>query len=214
MAGLLNLLQAFGLSTASGLNAYVPLLTVGLLARYTDLIHLNPPYDLLTHPLVLGLLAVLALLDFVADKVPVVDHAVHVAGLVVHPIAGAILFLAASGDAGTVHPVLAAACGVVLAGGTHTARMAARPVATATTAGAANPVVSFAEDVVSLLLSVLAVLIPVLAFLLILLLAVPAVLLLRRRRRRARAAAPRSCLPAATRASDRRWRGRGSRSAG
>ena len=189
MGGLLHLLQAFGLSTASGLNAYVPLLTVGLLARFTGLIHLYPPYDVLTHPLVLGLLAVLALLDFVADKVPLVDHALHVAGLVIHPAAGAVLFLAASGEVGTVHPVLAAACGVLLAGGTHTARMAARPAATATTAGLANPVVSFVEDVVSLLLSVLAVVIPVLAFLLILLLALPAVLLLLRRRR-ARAGAP------------------------
>jgi hypothetical protein len=184
MGGMTDLLRAFGLSTASGLNAYVPLLTVGLLARYTNLIHLNPPYDALTHPVVLILLAVLAVLDFIADKVPAVDHVLHLVGLVIHPIAGAILFLAASSDAGAVHPVLAAVCGIILAGGTHAARMVTRPVSTATTAGLANPVLSFCEDVVSLFLSVLAVIVPVLAALLLLLCIAVLVLRFRRRWRR------------------------------
>lgn len=190
MDAVTGLLRAFGLSTASGLNAYVPLLAVGLLARYTGLIHLNPPYDVLTHPAVLVVLAVLAILDFVADKVPAVDHALHLVGLVIHPIAGAILFLAASGDAGSVHPVLAAVCGLLLAGSTHAARTAARPVATVTTAGVANPFVSLLEDVVSLVLSVLSVVVPVVAAALVLLLAVAAFLLIRRLRRRRAAAVP------------------------
>src|ERR1700720_2789117 len=135
MGALVNLLQALGLSTASGLNAYVPLLVVGLLARSTGLIHLNPPSAVLAHAAVLAVLALVAALDFVADKVPAVDHALHVAGLVIHPVAGAVLFLAADGDAGTVHPVLAAVCGLLLAGGTHVGRMAVRPASTAATGG-------------------------------------------------------------------------------
>jgi hypothetical protein len=190
MGGIINLLQAFGLSTASGLNAYVPLLTLGLLARFTNLVHLNSPYDVLTHPVVLAVLAVLALLDFIADKIPAVDHALHLVGLLIHPIAGAILFLAASSDAGAVHPVLAAVCGLLLGGATHAARMTARPAATVTTAGAANPAVSFLEDVVSLLLSVLAVVVPILAALLILFLAGGLFLFFRRWRRRGRPAGP------------------------
>jgi hypothetical protein len=51
-----------------------------------------------------------------------------------------------------VHPVLAALCGLALAGGTHGARAAVRPAATAATAGLANPVVSFLEDTVALAL--------------------------------------------------------------
>src|SRR5437660_3918316 len=152
MGPLVNLLQALGLSTASGLNAYVPLLVVGLLARYTGLIHLNPPYDVLSHAAVLAVLALVAALDFLADKVPAVDHALHVAGLVIHPVAGAILFLAASSETGDVHPALAAVCGLLLAGGAHAARMGARPLSTATTGGVGNPVLSFLEDLVALLL--------------------------------------------------------------
>jgi len=164
-----GLLSTIGLATATGLNAYLPLLTVGLLARYTDLVTLNPPYDLLSNPAVLILIAILAVLDFVGDKIPAVDHALHLVGLVVHPVAGAIVSLAADSSAGGGHPVLAAACGLILAGGTHGARAAARPAVTLTTAGLANPMVSFIEDIVSLTLAVLAVLLPVLAFALVML---------------------------------------------
>ena len=169
---LTGLLSAFGLATATGLNAYLPLLVLGLLARFTDLVTLNPPYDLLGNPVVLVVLATLAVLDFAADKIPGVDHALHVAGLVIHPVAGAIVSLAAATPGGDVHPALAAVCGLALAGGTHGARAAARPVATATTAGLANPVVSFLEDVLSLVLAVLAVLLPALACLLVVLVVV------------------------------------------
>ena len=158
-----GLLSAFGLATATGLNAYLPLLTLGLLARWTNLVTLHPPYDLLSHPAVLTAIATLAACDFIGDKIPVADHALHVAGLAIHPAAGALVALAANSSAGEVHPMLAAVCGLVLAGGTHGARAAARPVATATTGGLANPVVSFVEDVTALTLAILAVLVPVLA---------------------------------------------------
>jgi hypothetical protein len=180
MDAITSLLSALGLSTAAGLNAYIPMLVVGLLSRYTDLIHLGRPFDALENPLVLLVIAVLALLDFIGDKIPAVDHTLHAVGLIVAPIAGAIVAMAASSDAGSVSPILAAICGVVLAGITHTARASARPLATATTAGVANPVISFFEDVVSATLSFLAILVPVFAFLLVILFAFLMVLLFRR----------------------------------
>jgi hypothetical protein len=184
MTGIVNLLSAFGLSTAAGLNAYLPLLVVGLLARYTDLLQLSKPFDALENPIVLLVIAVLALLDFIGDKIPAVDHTLHAVGLVVAPVAGAILFMAANSATGSVNPILAAICGVLVAGGTHTARASARPIATATTAGIANPVLSFFEDVVSLVLSVLAIILPVLAFVLVVIFAILMVMLFRRVTRR------------------------------
>lgn len=180
MSAIANLLSAFGLSTAAGLNAYLPLLVVGLLGRYTNLIHLSQPFDALSHPIVLLIVAVLALLDFVGDKIPAVDHALHAVGLVVAPIAGAILFMATSGGDGSVNPLLAAISGVIIAGGTHSARATARPLATVSTAGIANPIISFFEDVVSLVLSLLAILVPALAFLLVIFFAILMFMLLRR----------------------------------
>jgi hypothetical protein len=184
MAGLTSLFQAFGLSTAAGLNAYLPLLIVGLVARYTNLIHLNEPFSLLSHPVVLLVIAVLALLDFVGDKIPAVDHTLHAAGLIIAPVAGAILFMAVNGQTGSVSPLLAALCGVILAGGTHSARATARPLATVSTAGIANPVISFFEDVTSLALSVVAILLPALAFILVVIFIILMVMLFRRLRRR------------------------------
>jgi hypothetical protein len=180
MTALVNFLSAFGLSTAAGLNAYLPLLTVGLVARYTNLIHLEGAYALLTNPVVLLIIAVLALLDFIGDKIPAVDHALHAVGLVIAPIAGAILFLSTNSSAGSVSPLVAAICGIVIAAGTHSARASARPLATVTTAGIANPVISFFEDVTSLVLSILAILVPVLAFLLVVFFAVLMIMLFRR----------------------------------
>jgi Domain of unknown function (DUF4126) len=180
MTALVNFLSAFGLSTAAGLNAYLPLLTVGLVARYTNLIHLEGTYALLTNPVVLLIIAVLALVDFIGDKIPAVDHALHAVGLVIAPIAGAILFMSTNSSAGSVSPLLAAICGIVIAAGAHSARASARPLATITTGGIANPVISFFEDVISLVLSVLAILVPVLAFLLVLFFAVLMFMLFRR----------------------------------
>ncbi|WP_019585480.1 DUF4126 domain-containing protein [Deinococcus apachensis] len=156
-----GLLSSLGLSGAAGLNAYIPLLVVGLLSR-SGVLHLSAPYDLLGNPWVLLGVGVLGLLDFVGDKIPGVDHALHLVGGVVNAAAGAVLFTAQAGIA-DVPPALSLALGLLVAGGVHTTRAAIRPLATATTGGLANPVVSTAEDGASLTLSLLAVFAPLLA---------------------------------------------------
>ncbi|WP_376789443.1 DUF4126 domain-containing protein [Thermoflexus sp.] len=103
------LLSAFGLATAAGLNAHIPLLVVALLARFTDGIRLAPPYDALTHPAILGLLAALALVEFLADQIPAVDAANDVLQTFVRPVAGAIRFAAQTGTIRDLHPILALA---------------------------------------------------------------------------------------------------------
>lgn len=164
MGAILNLFSAFGLSSAAGLNAYLPLLIVGLITRYTDLWQLQAPYDVLASPVALIILAVLAAVDFLADKIPVVDHVAHVVGMIVHPVAGAILFASQANVLTNVHPVVAMVAGLTVAGSLHASRAAIRPVATATTGGIANPILSFIEDLASLVLSVLAIFVPLLAF--------------------------------------------------
>lgn len=164
-----HLLSAFGLSSAAGLNAYIPLLLVGVLGRF-GYVTLEGPYAQLAGTPVLAVLSVLALVDFVADKIPAVDHIVHVVGALVHPVAGAIVFASQNSLINDVHPAVALAAGFVLAGGFHATRAAVRPVATATTAGVGNPVISFAEDVISFLLSLLALLAPLIALVLLLVL--------------------------------------------
>jgi len=54
MEALLGIFSAFGLSASAGLNAYIPLLVVALMARFTHYIKLNPPYDVLTNWWIIG----------------------------------------------------------------------------------------------------------------------------------------------------------------
>lgn len=170
MDSLLALATGLGLSTAAGLNAYLPLLTIGVLSRL-GLISLADPFSLLSHPLVLLIIAALAVLDFAGDKIPAVDSALHAAGLVIAPIAGAILALAANSHVAQIHPIVVAVAGIIAALGTHAARGTVRPVVTAATAGTANPVISLVEDGTSLVISVLAIFLPVLAIVVVLVLA-------------------------------------------
>jgi len=166
---MLGLFTAFGLAAATGLNAYLPLLIVGLLARYTDLIVLKTPWSALAHPVVLVIVGVLLLIEITVDKIPAVDTVNDVIQTVIRPAAGAVLFAASSNIVSDMSPVLGMVCGLFIAGGVHTAKAAARPAVTAGTLGAGNPVVSLAEDAVSGVTTVAAIVAPVvLGFLLLL----------------------------------------------
>jgi len=168
LEALSNIITGFGLSASAGLNAYIPLLIVALLARFTDLIHLSPPYDTLTSGWVIGALAVLVVVEAVVDKIPAVDTVYNIAQTLARPVAGAILFAASTRVIVDVHPVLALICGLFVAGTVHAAKTTIRPVITATTAGAGDPVVSSVEDIVSGTVSVLSIVMPVLAMIFIL----------------------------------------------
>jgi len=176
-----GLLAAFGLAAATGLNAYLPLLIVGLLARYTQFIALKAPWSALTHPVVLVILGVLLAIEITVDKIPAVDTVNDVIQTVIRPAAGAVLFAASGNVISNLSPVLAMVCGLLIAGGVHTAKATARPAVTAGTLGTANPVVSLAEDVVSGVTTFIAVIAPVVLAALALLLVF---WLLRRRQRK------------------------------
>lgn len=166
----LNILSAFGLSASAGLNAYIPLLVVSLLARFTDLITLNKPWDALASCWTIGVLIVLVLVEFFADKVPAVNHINDIIQTLVRPTAGAIVFAASVSTITEIKPVLAIIAGILVAGGVHTVKsVAVRPAVTAATAGAGNVPVSFLEDVVSTAVSVLAVAIPAIVVVVIIL---------------------------------------------
>jgi len=160
---LLGVFSAFGLSASAGLNAYIPLLVVGALAHYTDLIKLNAPWDTLANPWILILLGILVIIEMVADKIPAVNHLNDAIQTFIRPAAGAIAFAASTNVVTGIHPVVALACGLLVAGSVHVAKSAAvRPAVTAVSGGAANVPVSMAEDLVSTVVSFLAVLLPIL----------------------------------------------------
>lgn len=181
-----GVLAAFGLSASAGLNAYIPLLVIALLARFTDFIQLSSPWDVITSWWIIGLLLLLSLIEFFADKVPAINHANDAIQTFVRPIAGAIVFAAAANVITEVHPILALGAGVLVSGTVHTVKSAAvRPAVTATTGGAGNVPVSVAEDVFATFLSIIAIVVPILiAFLVIMVSALVVWLIYRRGKRK------------------------------
>ena len=191
---MLEALTGTGLAASAGLNAYIPLMVMGLLARYTDYIDLPSGWGWLSNGWVLIILAVLLSIEIVADKVPVVDHVNDVVQTVVRPTAGGLAFGAGSGsqtvtvsDPGsffTSHQWVPVVAGVLIALSVHGVKAAARPVVNVSTAGFGAPVASTLEDIGSVLMSVLAILMPVLVLVGIGLVIWLAVTVVRRRRRK------------------------------
>jgi Domain of unknown function (DUF4126) len=191
-----ELLTGLGLASAAGLNAYIPLLSMGLLARFTDLLNLPSGYAWLENGWVLTIVAVLLAVEVVADKIPALDSVNDAIQTFVRPTSGGIVFGAgtASQTAAVTDPGafvtsgqwIPIAIGVVVALVMHLTKTAVRPVANVATAGLAAPVLSTAEDVTSIGLVFVAILLPVLVLVLLVLIAWVAFKLWRRRRERAK----------------------------
>jgi len=72
------------------------------------------------------------------------------------------VFAASTNAVTGIHPVLALASGLLVSGTVHLTKSAVvRPVVTATTGGTANTPVSIAEDAISTVVSLAAILVPV-----------------------------------------------------
>jgi hypothetical protein len=168
----LELLTGIGLATSAGLNAYIPLLLLGLLGRFTGLIELPDGWKWLENGWVLAILAVLLAIEVVADKIPVVDHINDMVQTVIRPTAGGLAFGAASGaetvtvsnpgDFFSSNQWIPIAAGILISFIVHSMKAAARPVINTTTVGLGAPVASTTEDIFSVTMAFAAILFPVL----------------------------------------------------
>ncbi|MFN8089197.1 MAG: DUF4126 domain-containing protein [Mycobacterium sp.] len=196
----MELMTGLGLATSAGLNAYIPLLSIGLLARFTPLITLPAGWSWLENGWVMSIVAVLLAVEIVADKIPALDSVNDVVQTFVRPTSGGIVF--GSGTAAQTAAVtdpgefartgqwVPVAVGAVTALVVHLTKTAVRPAANAATVGAAAPVLSTVEDITSVGLVFIAILIPVLVLAMLIALAWAAVALLRRRGRGRRPSPP------------------------
>lgn len=191
----MELLTGLGLAAAAGLNAYIPLLALGLLARFSELVTLPPAWAWLENGWVMAIVAVLLAVEVVADKVPALDSVNDTVQTFVRPTSGGIVF--GSGTAAQTAAVtdpaafaqsgqwIPVAVGVVVALVVSLTKSTVRPAANVATAGTAAPLLSTLEDIVSVVLVVLAILLPVLVLVAGVALGWAAARLIRRRRRAA-----------------------------
>ena len=188
MAAAGAILAGVALAACAGFRAFLPLFALGIGAK-TGMWPGDAPAYLSSDPWLLAL-GVATLAEILADKVPLVDHALDAVQSVVRPIAGAVLLypgFAALMPEGYAIGV-AALTGAPLAFGVHAAKASARVASTATTGGVANPVLSLLEDLFAAALAILALLVPVIAAAAV----VALVLFLLRRARTLRRSAPRA----------------------
>jgi hypothetical protein len=187
---MLELLAGTGLAIAAGLNAYVPLLVLGLAGRFIPFIELPSAWEWLSGDWSLIIFGALAVIEFVADKIPAVDTVNDWLQTLVRPASGGIVF--GTGASTTTDAIadpsgffangqwVPIALGAVLALIVHALKSSIRPALNAITGGIAAPVVSVVEDVGSVMLSLLALLLPVLVAVAVLVIVVGAIVLARR----------------------------------
>lgn len=190
---MLELLVGTGLAAAAGLNAWMPLFVLGLIDRFVPGIELPASWAWLSSDIALWITGILLVVEIIADKIPAVDSVNDILQTVVRPASGGIAFGAGSAaesfrvedpaafftDSSWM-PVL---IGVVIALLVHVAKAAVRPIANLASAGVAAPLLSTAEDVSALALTVAAIFAPLIAGILLIAFAVGLIVFLRRRRR-------------------------------
>lgn len=142
---------ALGTSFASGLNLYATIAAAGVFHR-TGLITLPPALTVLSDPIVLGLAAVLFLVEFVADKIPLVDSLWDTLHTFIRPPAAAILAYGAFATVPEAWKIGAA----LLAGGvalsSHSAKATTRAAVNTSPEPVSNWILSFAEDAAAVFL--------------------------------------------------------------
>ncbi len=161
----MNLLStlAFALGSAwvSGLNLYAGVATLGLLGRFA---HLQLPGDLavLTNWWIIGVALALYLIEFIADKIPVVDSVWDAIHTFIRVPAGAALAAASFGDYDRGFQVVAFLLGGGLALSSHGTKAAARMAINTSPEPATNAAASVGEDVLAVGSVLLAAFYPVL----------------------------------------------------
>jgi hypothetical protein len=170
MEFLLSLIVGISLSATAGFRLFVPLLVLSV-ASLTGWVELSDSFAWIgTYPALAALL-VATVIETAAYFIPYVDNLLGAAATPISVLAGALITASVMVD---LHPMLTWTLAIILGGGAALSGSAVSNTvhagSTAATGGAGNPVISFFESIIALVISVLAALIPVLALLLLILL--------------------------------------------
>jgi hypothetical protein len=158
-----SILLGIGLSAATGLRIFVPFL-VASIAALTGYLPLSPSFEWIGTYTALILFGVATIFEIAAYYIPWLDNLLDSLATPAAFIAGAILMVAVvSGLPPLAKWALAIITGSGAAGIVQTGTTMTRAASTTTTGGLANPVVSTLEAGFSIGLSILAILLPVIA---------------------------------------------------
>jgi len=152
------------LAATCGLRAFLPLFGLSIVA-WAGRLQVSEGFAWMASGWAVLCFGTAVLAEILADKFPAVDHAMDAIGLVARPLAGTLVLASVMG---TRDPLLACVVGLIAggtaAGGVQLVKAKVRILSTTFTAGLANAVVSFVEDVLAITCVVLTLIFPILAF--------------------------------------------------
>ncbi len=158
--------MGIGLSSVAGVRAFLPLVLVGLFARL-GLFALPAPFGFLDDWPLIGVFAVLALLESGLDKIPALDSILDYVQTPLRIVAGAVLFAAALQEGIDTGAIPEFVAGGVIAGLVAVLKVILRPAANVASAGVSASFLSLVEDAVALLGGIIAVLVPLVPLVLV-----------------------------------------------
>lgn len=159
---LVTLGRTLGFSLAAGVNLYATVALVGLAARY-GWVALPDQFQVFDNPWIIGGAAVLYAVEFFADKIPWVDTIWDAVHTFIRPVGGALIAVAALGEASPTVEGLVALLGGAVAAGSHATKASTRVAANASPEPFSNWALSLIEDVFVVALGVITLKYPLIA---------------------------------------------------
>ncbi len=147
--------RTMGFSFAAGINLYATVAILGLAERY-GWVALPEQFRVFDNDIVIAVALALYVIEFVADKVPWLDSLWDAVHTLIRPVGGALIAVAALGQASPAVEGLVALLGGSLAAGTHFAKAGTRAVANTSPEPFSNWALSLGEDAFVIGLSALA----------------------------------------------------------
>ncbi len=144
-----SLALAFSSGWASGVNAYLVVLVLGIAERVDGSAQIP---DELGSWEVLGVAALMYAFEFVADKVPYVDSVWDVVSTLIRPFVGGAIGVLLAGDSTEINSLLGGSVGGVSALASHTVKAGTRLAVNTSPEPASNIAISIGEDFVVLAL--------------------------------------------------------------
>lgn len=138
-----SLALAFSSGWASGINAYLVVLVLGLAERAGSTQTIP---DVLGRTDVLAAAALLFAVEFLADKIPIVDSTWDVVSTAIRPTIGAVLGVLLAGDADSLEQALTGVVGGTSALASHAVKAGARLAINASPEPFSNIAASLVED--------------------------------------------------------------------
>lgn len=163
---LIDIARALGFSFTSGVNLYATAAILGLAVRY-GWVDLPAQFQVFDNDLVIYGAIGMYLVEFVADKIPWLDSLWDTVHTVIRPLGGALIAVAAVGEASPGMEVLVALLGGSVAATSHFAKAGSRAVVNTSPEPFSNSIISLLEDLLVFALGLLALLFPIVALIVV-----------------------------------------------